>query len=44
MVSKETKTSTQAAAALRRDITLTIPEKLTIIRKPAMLQARMSLW
>jgi len=44
MVSKEHKISKQAAAGTTRHITLTISETLNIIREPAVLQARMSLW
>jgi len=44
MVSKEHKISIEAAAGTTRHITLTIPETLNIIREPAVLQARMSLW
>jgi hypothetical protein len=44
MAPKEPKISKQAAAVLTRDITLIIPETLEIIRKPGVLQARMSLW
>jgi hypothetical protein len=44
MAPKEHKISKQAAAVLTRDITLIIPETLEIIRKPGVLQARMSLW
>jgi hypothetical protein len=44
MALKEPKINKHAAAVLTRDITLTIPTTNNIIRKPEVLQARMSFW
>jgi hypothetical protein len=44
MVSKQPKISKETAAVLTTNITLRIPETLNIIRKPGMLQSRLSLW
>jgi len=42
MASKEPKISKQAAAGIKRHITLTIPETFEIIIKPEVLHARVS--